>query len=138
MPQAQQVAVDQVGAEVVLEQLQVAHLLEGAVCRQVLAVVEHDVGVLDAGVLYVNGRGVQPADAGVGKQDGHFRAGVHQVERVGHGGHTVPGRQFGQGGAWVFVVMEDAYPWQVGLMGAGTLARAWADPMLLTVFIQRR
>lgn len=108
MSQAQQVAVDQIGADVAFEQLKVRCLVQWAIAGQVLAVVEDDMGVLDAGVLYMDGRGVQPGDAGVNEQNSHFLADVHQIQRVRHDRDVLPFFQFAQGGRQLGVVMQDA------------------------------
>lgn len=132
MSQAKQVAVDQIGADVALEQLQVRCLVQWAVAGQVLAVVEDDVGALDAGVLYVDGRAVQPGDAGVDEQNGHVLADVQQIQRVRHDCDAGPLFELAQGGRGLGVVMQDAD--SVRRLRAGWLAGA--DPMLLAIVVQ--
>lgn len=132
MPQAQQVAVHQIGADVAFEQLEVWRLVEGAGVGQVLAVVEHDQGVLDAGVLHMDGRSVQPGDAGVDEQNGHFLADVDQIQRMGHDGDAGPFFHLAQGGRHVGVVMQDADG--VRRLHAG--CRAGADPVLFAILVQ--
>ncbi len=120
MPCGQQVAVDQIGADVALEQAQLRTAGQWAASGQVLAVVDHQVGVVQAGRVQVQGGGVQPGDAGIDEEGVHIVVQLHQVQRVGHDRDLGPLHQGGQGWGWVCAVVQDAdAPLLGGNQGAG-------------------
>ena len=130
--QAKQVAVDQVGADVASKQLQILGFGEQAVGGQVFAVVENDVGVLHSGVVQVGGRGVQPGQTGVHKQNRWLWANVHQIQGVGHDCDTRPFLETAHGRAHVCAVVQHVN------MGCGLNSPqgAGADALFLAVIVQ--
>lgn len=130
--QAKQVTVDQVGADVARKQVQILAFGEQAVGGQVFAVVQNDVGVLHSGVVQVGGRGVQPAQAGVHKQNRLLLAHVHQVQWVGHDRDARPLVEMAHGWGDVSTVVQH--------INSGFVVRsrqgAGADALLLAVIAQ--
>lgn len=94
---AEQIPVDQIGADVAFKQAQVWRLVQGAAVGQAGAVVNDDVCLLHAGVLQMHGRGVQPGNPGVHEEGVHILCDVDQVQWVGHDLDVGPVRQGVQG-----------------------------------------
>ncbi len=108
MPGAQQIAIDQVGADVTLEQAQLRAGGQRAARRQVGAVVDHETGVVQAGRVQLHGGGVQPGDAGVDEQRGDFGIQVHQVQWVRDDRDLGPLGQCVQGWGRLGTVVKDS------------------------------
>lgn len=132
MPGAEQVTVDQVGADITFEQAQLRARGQRAACRQVGAVVDHKVGVVQTGRVQVQGGGVQPGDAGVDEEGADFRIQVHQVQWVCHDGDLGPLLQGVQSWSPVCAVVQDA---QAPLFGGGQWAGC-AQALLGAIVLQ--
>lgn len=104
--QAEQVAVNQIGADVTRKKVQVLAFGEQAVGGQMFAVVKNDVRVLHPVVVQLRGGGVQPGHAGVHKQNREFLAHVHQIQRVGHDGDAGPCTETAQGRCHVCAIVQ--------------------------------
>jgi hypothetical protein len=108
MPVTQHITVDEVGADVAFKEAQLRAGGQWAACGQVATVVDHQVGVVQAGRVQVQWSGVQPGDSGVDKEGVDFRIQFHQVQGVCHHGDLGPLHQGGQGLGWVCTVVQDA------------------------------
>jgi hypothetical protein len=134
VPGAQQIAVNQVGADVLFEQLDLGVGRQGAVGCQLQAVVNDDLRVLHAWALQVQvqGLGVQPGNAGIDEENADVLFDPHQVQRVGHQLDVFPVAQGAQRLGHVLAVVQDAYQGcAVGGLGLG-------KALCLEVVVQRR
>lgn len=104
---AQQITIDQVGADIALEQVDFLGQVQGAVGGQVRAVVHHDVGVLHQVVLQMQGGRVQPWNPGIDEKSSHGLVNAHQVQRVGDDLGLLPVGHFVEFGWHVLAVVQN-------------------------------